>query len=126
MGDDFHLQLRREAGSRLHAHVRGDATPANTMAYWRAIADALEQQPALELLLVDELVGPSLTAEDWAGLVAEVGPRLGTLRIAHVKPRGLDTVEHCVLSAIRLGLAAQVFEDEHRANLWLRYSHDAH
>lgn len=124
MADDFHLQLRREPMGRLRAHVAGNATFANTLAYWRAIADALERQPARELLLVDELVGPSLTAEDWAALVADVGHRLGNLRIAHVKPRGLDTVEHCVLSAIGSGLMAQVFEDESRANMWLRYGSD--
>lgn len=124
MADEFHLQLRREPVARLHAHVGGAATWANTLAYWRAIADALEQQPARELLLVDELVGPSLTAEDWAALVADVGSRLGNLRIAHVKPRGLETVEHCVLSAIGAGLVAQVFEDEGRANMWLRYGAD--
>lgn len=124
MTDDFHLELRREAVGRLRAHVGGAATFANTLAYWRAIADALATQPARHLLLVDELVGPSLSAEDWAALVAEVGPRLGRLRIAHVKPNGLDTVEHCVLSAIDAGLSAQVFEDEHLASVWLRYSPD--
>ena len=125
MSDDFHLDLRREAVGRLHVHVAGAATFANTLAYWRAIADALETQPARHLLLVDELVGPSLSAEDWAALVAEVGPRLGRLRIAHVKPRGLDTVEHCVLSAMAAGLDARVFEDERLASVWLRYSPDA-
>lgn len=124
MDDDFHLELRREAVGRLHAHVEGRATLENTLAYWRAIADAIEAQPARHLLLVDELVGPALTAGDWAALVAEVGPRLGNLRIAHVKPRGLDTVEHCALSAMQAGLEAQVFEDERRASVWLRYSPD--
>ncbi len=124
MDDDFHLELRRESAGRLYAHVGGRATLENTLAYWRAIADALQAQPSRQLLLVDELVGPSLTAADWAALVAEVGPRLGDLRIAHVKPRGLDTVEYCVLSAMNSGLAAQVFEDEHRASVWLRYGPD--
>ena len=124
MARDFRLQLRRQPVGRLHAHVAGDATFANTLAYWRAIADALEAQPADELLLLDELEGPSLSAAEWAALVADVGPRLGRLRIAHVKPRGLETVEHCVLSAIGRGLTAQVFEDETRASLWLRYGRD--
>lgn len=121
---DYHIELRREPVGRLHVTVHGAATPANTHAYWRAIAEALEAQPATELLLVDELVGPSLTAAEWAALVAEVGPRLGRLRIAHVKPRGLDTVEHCALSAMAAGLEAQVFEDESHASVWLRYSPD--
>ena len=121
MEDDFHLELRRETGGRLYAHVGGVATMANTLAYWRAIAEAIEAQPARHLLLVDELVGSPLTAGEWSALVAEVGPRLGQLRIAHVKPRGLETVEYCVLTALASGLEAQVFEDEHRASVWLRY-----
>lgn len=125
MSDDVHLELRREAVGRLHVHVVGVATFANTLACWRAIADALATQPARYLLLVDELVGPSLSAEDWAALVAEVGPRLGPLRIAHVKPRGLGSVEHGVLSAMAAGLDARVFEDERLASVWLRYGPDA-
>ena len=121
---DFHLELRHEAVGRLYAHVSGAATLANTLAYWRAIAAELEAHPAQQLLLVDELAGPPLSAADWAMLVADVGPRLGQLRIAHVKPRGLDTVEYCVLSAMASGLEAQVFVDEHLASVWLRYSPD--
>ena len=121
MQDDVQIVLRREAGSRLHARVGGRTTLANTLAYWRAIAEAVEAQPARELLLVDELVGPPLSAGEWRALVDEVGPRLGQLRIAHVKPRGLDTVEYCVLSAIEAGLQAQVFTDPQRASLWLSY-----
>ncbi|MDH5835112.1 hypothetical protein [Luteimonas kalidii] len=121
MQDDVQIALRREAGSRLHVRVSGRTTLANTLAYWRAIADAIEAQPARELLLVDELTGPPLSAEEWRTLVAEVGPRLGQLRVAHVKPRGLETVEYCVLSAIGAGLQAQVFSDTQRASLWLSY-----
>lgn len=120
MAADMRITLRREAGE-LHAHVSGPNTRENTFGYWGAIADALEAQRAGLLLLVDELDGPPLDAEDWRELVAEFGPRLGRLRVAHVKPRGLDTVEHCMLSAIGSGLEAQVFADVHSAALWLRY-----
>jgi hypothetical protein len=125
MQDDVHIALRRESGSRLHARVTGHTTLANTLAYWRAIADAVQAQPARELLLVDELVGPPLSAGEWRALVDEVGPRLGQLRIAHVKPRGLDTVEYCVLSALDAGLQAQVFSEAQRASLWLSYGERA-
>ncbi|MGJ4802888.1 hypothetical protein [Luteimonas sp. SDU82] len=120
MSGDFRIALRREAGE-LQAHVTGSNTRANTFGYWRAIAEALEAQRAGLLLLVDELEGPPLDAADWRALVAEFGPLLGRLRVAHVKPRGLDTVEHCMLSAIGSGLEAQVFADVHSAALWLRY-----
>ena len=72
-------------------------------------------------LLIDELVGAPMSEAEWKRLVAEIGPRLGQLRIAHVKPLGLDTVEYCVLSAMGAGLDARVFEDERAANLWLHY-----
>lgn len=125
MDGDLHIRLHRESGGRLHAHVTGATTLANTLAYWRAIADAVESQPARELLLVDELEGPPLDAGQWRVLVDEVGPRLGALRIAHVKPRGLDTVEYCVLMAMGSGLQAQVFSDRKQASLWLSYGEDA-
>jgi len=120
MNAGFQLALRREAGE-LQAHVTGANTRANTFGYWQAIAEALAAQPAGLLLLVDELEGPPLPIEDWRALVAELGPRLGRLRVAHVKPRGLGTVEHCMLSAIGSGLEAQVFADVLAAGLWLRY-----
>ena len=121
---DFHITLRREAGE-LQAHVTGPNTRENTFGYWQAISEALQAQPLGLLLLVDELEGPSLEAEDWRALVVEFGPRLGRLRVAHVKPRGLGTVEHCMLSAIGSGLEAQVFADVHAAGLWLRYGHSS-
>lgn len=120
----FRITLRREAGE-LQAYVGGANTRENTFGYWRAITEALEAQPAGLLMLVDELEGPPLEADDWRALVAEFGPRLGRLRVAHVKPRGLGTVEHCMLSAIGSGLEAQVFADVHVAGLWLRYGHSA-
>lgn len=125
MDDEVCVRLRREAGARLHARVTGSNTLANTLTYWRAIADAIQAQPARELLLVDELQGPPLGAGQWRVLVEEVGPRLGELRIAHVKPHGLDTVEYCVLMAIGSGLQAQVFSDLKSASLWLSYGEDA-
>ncbi len=125
MDGEVHTRLRREAGGRLCAHVTGRSTFANTLAYWRAIADALERQPARELLLIDELVGPGLDADQWRRLVGKVGPRLGALRIAHVRPHGLDTVEYCVLQAIDSGLQAQVFSDRKSASLWLSYGEGA-
>ncbi|MDR7193576.1 hypothetical protein [Luteimonas terrae] len=118
---DLQIELRREPGSLLHAHVRGAGTFANTLRYWHAIAEAVEAQPAQLLLLVDELARSALTKAEWVRVVHDVGPRLGRLRIAHVKPHGLDTVEYCVLSAMGEGLDARVFDDARMASLWLRY-----
>lgn len=119
--DDPKIDFSRQSGGLLHVHVTGTASFASALAYWQAIAEAIEARPARMLLLIDELRGPAMTEAEWKRLVADVGPRLGQLRIAHVKPHGLDTVEYCVLSAMGAGLDARVFEDERMANLWLRY-----
>ena len=119
--DDLKIEVRRQSGGLLHVRVRGAATFANAMAYWEAISAAIAERPARMLLLIDELAGTPMTEAQWKQLVAEIGPRLGQLRMAHVKPHGLDTVEYCVLSAMGAGLDARVFEDERMASLWLRY-----
>lgn len=121
MQHDLQIDIQRRSEGLLQVNVRGDTTFANTQQYWNAIADAIALRPAQSLLLVDELLGPGLTAAEWVRLVGDVGPRLGRLRIAHVKPHGLDTVEHCVLAAIGAGMDARVFEDARLASLWLRY-----
>jgi len=119
--DDPKIDVRRQSGGVLLVRVKGSASYANALAYWTAIAEAIEERPAQYLLLIDELVGAPMSEAEWKRLVAEIGPRLGQLRIAHVKPLGLDTVEYCVLSAMGAGLDARVFEDERAANLWLHY-----
>jgi hypothetical protein len=92
------------------------------VAYWRAIIAEVEREPARYLMLIDELRGPALTAEDWQALVAVlVGSCLEGVRIAHVKPNGLDQVEYCELSATQAGFEARVFSDERLAALWLHY-----
>lgn len=115
------VALSREAGT-LRVHVRGPASVGATRDYWNAIvAEAARDLPEY-LLLIDELRGPALGAEDWRALVDMlVGTGLEAVRIAHVKPNGLDAVEHCELSARQHGFEARVFVDERAARLWLRY-----
>ena len=74
------------------------------------------------LLLIDELQGRALTAQEWQSLVEGTrGQGLETVRIAHVKPMGLQSVEHCEIYAKEIGLDARVFDSETNARLWLRY-----
>ncbi|MBJ6979965.1 hypothetical protein [Luteimonas sp. MC1895] len=115
------VAVSREA-RMLRVVVRGVASVDATRAYWSAIvAEAARDRPDY-LLLVDELRGPALGAEDWRALVDRlVGTGLEAVRIAHVKPNGLDAVEHCELSARQHGFEARVFVDERAARLWLRY-----
>lgn len=106
----------------LRAHVSGEGTLETTIAYWQAIVARLHAHPVRGLLLVDEMHGPPLSAEQWQGLVAAMrGQGLQRVRIAHAKPLGLQKVEHCEIFAREAGLQARVFADEASVDLWLRY-----
>jgi len=106
----------------LRVLVRGAGTYANTLAYWQTIAAKLRELDAPGLMVVDETTGPPLSAEDWKALVeAMQGQGLERVRIAHVKPHGLQLIEYCELAAREAGLEARVFTDEAEADLWLRY-----
>jgi hypothetical protein len=106
----------------LKARVRGEGSLENTLAYWRAIVAELAARPAPALLLIDEMHGDPLPEQDWQQLVeAMKGRGLDQLRIAHVKPLGLQSVEYCELFALEAGLRARVFSSEDEAITWLRY-----
>lgn len=106
----------------LRVHVRGESTPATALAYWRDIARAARERGASAVLLVDELAGEPLHESDWLRLVSSLqGEGLERLRIAHVKPAGLQKVEFCEIFARDAGIEARVFENEVLAGVWLRY-----
>jgi len=110
----------------LRVEVRGPGTYENTLAYWRSIAATLHAQHPRGLLLVDETVGEPLSPIQWKALVlAMEGAGLEQLRIAHVKPHGLQRIEYCELYAREAGLEARVFTDEAEADLWLRHGERA-
>lgn len=109
-------------GSGLRADVRGDANVATTMAYWRDIALWAREHGADSVLLVDTMTGQPLAEADWLRVVTSLqGEGLEKLRIAHVKPLGLQQVEFCEIFARDSGIEAKVFEDETLADIWLRY-----
>lgn len=106
----------------LKARVRGEGSLQNMLAYWQAIVAELTVRPAPALLLIDEMHGEPLPEQDWQKLVeAMKGTCLDQLRIAHVKPLGLQSVEYCELFALEAGMHARVFADEDEAVTWLRY-----
>lgn len=106
----------------LRVEVRGVGTYENTLAYWHAVVAELGKHQVPGLLLIDETTGEPLSAEKWKTLVAAmIGKGLEHVRVAHVKPRGLQRIEYCELSAREAGLEARVFTDEAEADLWLRY-----
>jgi hypothetical protein len=106
----------------LRVEVSGRGSYANTLAYWRAIATAIDEQRPRGLLLIDNTTGPALSADEWKTLVESMaGQGLENVRIAHVKPGGLQQLEHCELYAREAGMTARVFTEESVADLWLRH-----
>ena len=108
--------------SQLRVHVIGESTLDNTIAYWQAILAEVENEPSAQLLLIDELLGEPLTESEWLSLVRSMSNHgLEQMRIAHVKPHGLQRIEYCEIFAREVGFDARVFDDEHAAEIWLRY-----
>jgi len=121
MANDYTLRITPH-GAGMRAEVEGVAGMAGTLAYWREIADWGRRHGARTLLLVDRLAGAPLTEADWLRLVTSMhGEGLEKLRIAHVKPLGLQEVEFCEIFARDSGIEARVFENETLAEVWLRY-----
>lgn len=119
------IAMTREAGT-LRVLVQGVASVEATHAYWRAIIEEAARDRPRYLLLVDELQGEALGIGDWCALVDMLSDSgLAAVRIAHVKPHGLDAVEHCEIAARQHGFEARVFVDERAARLWLRYGERA-
>lgn len=106
----------------LKARVRGEATFESTVAYWHAIVAELDKRPSAGLLLIDGMAGVPLSEEHWRQLVEMMkGGPLERLRIAHVKPMGLERIEYCEIFALEAGMNARVFTDEAEAVMWLRH-----
>lgn len=106
----------------LHAHVAGVSSLEATIGYWREIAREARERDAKLLLLIDELRGEPLGESDWLQLVTALqNEGLQRLRIAHVKPGGLQAIEYCEIFAREAGIEARVFEHEALAEIWLRY-----
>lgn len=119
--DDYSLKTSPHPAG-LRVEVRGPSSYDNTLAYWRAIVTEVQSRRPDGLLLVDYLRGEPLAAADWQSLVGLMrGSGLESVRIAHVKPLGLQQVEHCQIFATEAGFDAQVFSDEAQADLWLRH-----
>ena len=67
--------------------------------------------------MYDGLRGNELSSREWKELV----DAMEGVRIAHVKPYGLDHVEYGEIYAREAGLDARTFSDEGVAERWLRY-----
>ena len=119
-GADCRMEFRSE-GSRLRAWATGTSSFASTVSCWQQIVAEVRARKPETLLLVDELHGRGLTELEWESLVqATKGMGLENVRIAHVKPQGLEAMEYCEIYSREAGLDARVFDDEAAAELWLR------
>lgn len=106
----------------LRANATGPGTYAATVACWEAIVGQVRERRPGTVLLIDEMRGPPLHADEWHGLVdAMRGQGLENVRIAHVKPMGLQGIEYCEIFAREAGFHARVFDNEATAERWLRY-----
>jgi hypothetical protein len=120
-GADCRMEFRSE-GSLLRAWASGTSSFAATVACWQQIIAEVQSRHPQTLLLVDRLEGRGLTGMEWESLVhATRGMGLESVRIAHVKPQGLETLEYCEIYAREVGLDARVFEDEASALFWLQH-----
>lgn len=119
---DYSLCCRCLRDGVLRADVTGRRTPKTTQAYWEDILAQVRAHAPRRLLVVDELQGPELSAEDWFALVdAMRGRGLEGVRIAHVRPAGMAQLEHCEICAREAGIDARAFDDLAAAERWLRY-----
>ena len=117
---DCTVRFRLE-GDCLRAWVEGESSFATAVSYWRQILAQVQAHAPSSVLLVDRLRGRSLTGAEWESLVhATRGQGLERVRIAHVKPLGVDDLEYCEIHAREVGLDARVFQDEDVAQFWLR------
>jgi hypothetical protein len=124
MDDAYHLATRRE-GQGLRATVTGPRTLDNTIAYWEALLREIDAQRPQWLFLCDRLVGDELSPGEWHELVGKMtGRGLEGIRIAHVKPSGMDHLEYCEIFAREAGIDARAFSDTGVAERWLRYGTD--
>lgn len=125
-GNDPQGLTFRPTRTGLRAKATGPGTFAATVDCWRAIAREVRERHPTTLLLIDETTGPALSAADWHALVVTMsGQGLEAVRIAHVKPFGLQGSEYCEIFAREAGFDARVFSNEATAELWLRYGSQA-
>jgi len=120
----YTLSFARVEGG-LRATVTGERSLENTVAYWQAIVAEISAKRPTWLFLCDQLKGPEMSVEEWHRLVDRMkGRGLEGLRIAHVKPGGMDHIEYCEIFAREAGIEARAFQDGRAADRWLRYGVD--
>ena len=112
-------------GGGLFATGTGERTLANTIDYWQRIVEEVGRKRPKWLYVCDRLTGDELAIAQWRELVEQMkGRGLEGLRIAHVKPAGMDHLEYCEIFAREAGIDARAFSEAGVADRWLRYGVD--
>jgi hypothetical protein len=123
--DDAYSLAFHRSGNGLRATVSGPRNLDNTMSYWQGILAEVKRNRPQWLFVCDLLQGDELAIDEWRSLVeAMKGRGLEGLRIAHVKPNGMDHLEYCEIFAREAGIDARAFSDAGVAERWLRYGAD--
>ncbi|HEV7269021.1 hypothetical protein [Pseudoxanthomonas sp.] len=120
----FHIEFG-STDYGLRAWVTGtNGTLETTLAYWRAIADAVRQHAPRALLVVDDMDGLPPPPEQLLQFVQAMrGQGMEAVRIAYVERDAdqIPQVEWAGLLANEHGFDARVFATEADAVRWLRY-----
>ena len=120
----FRIRFRLENG-HLRASVSGySGSLETTVAYWHAIAEYVRQVRPQSLLVVDQMEGGPLPADDLPKFVnAMAGCGFNVMRIAYVEAHveQLAQAEVAEILACEKGFNVRVFANEMDAALWLRH-----
>jgi len=127
--DGKSFQLRFEDRPHyLYALVSGNEDSlAVSIAYWQQVLAECRVRRAGKLLLVDEIVGPPMTAATLGQLIAHFeGTGLEEIRIAFVElvSAHVPAMEHGQILAMEKGFQARVFSRMDDADRWLRFGAD--
>ena len=112
----------------LRAHVTGvKGTLDVTLGYWRRIAEEVRRRKPRNVLVVDEMEGEPLAADQFQKFIGAMRDQgFEGLRVAFVVARGehVPHVEGAEILARAVGFNARVFGNENDAALWLRHGED--
>ena len=122
--ETFRIDYQRH-GDLLRAHVTGvKGTLETALAFWELLAEEVRRDPPRNLMVVDDMEGPSLTPDQMLQFVqALVGLGFEGVRMAYVEahPQQIPDVEHSEIFARERGFDVRVFGSEPEATLWLRH-----
>ncbi len=120
----FRISFRRDDG-HLRASVSGyGGSLETTIAYWKAIGEEVREARPLSVLVVDELDGPPIPAQQVPAFIDAMSiDGFVDLRVAFVEAHldQLAQAEGAEILAREKGFNVRVFANEMAASVWLRH-----